>query len=310
MSLREPAWRVFASELNAALEEERGSGERAASYLLSPYGARMNRVLVAGSLAPAEPIGRNPAQPFWRARLTDPSGSLAVTAGGFQPRAMAQLRAESAPRSALVVGKVHLYRGTDGTGYVSVRAEAVRTLDAGGLRAVYLEALTSTLDRLDLLERLRAEPLEPDATWRTQGLPPAWIRAGREALKRYPTIDRAAFRGSLRPVVAVLEGRVEAPRPPAASVSVRPSEPAAPKARAPPTEAERAQESELLDLIDELSEASVDGYADYRDLRERLLERGMTEEVTEATLARLQEEGEVEEPIMGKLRRALSVTEG
>jgi RPA family protein len=52
MSGRETAWRVLAQEFGASIEEEKGVGERAASYLLSPLGARMNRVLVAGVLSP------------------------------------------------------------------------------------------------------------------------------------------------------------------------------------------------------------------------------------------------------------------
>ena len=55
MPRREPAWRVTTWELEAAVEEERGAGDRAASYLISPFGGRLNRVLVAGTLSPAEP---------------------------------------------------------------------------------------------------------------------------------------------------------------------------------------------------------------------------------------------------------------
>ena len=40
MSLREPAWRITARELESSLEEEKGEGERPATYLLSPFAAR------------------------------------------------------------------------------------------------------------------------------------------------------------------------------------------------------------------------------------------------------------------------------
>ena len=72
MTFREPAWRVVARELESSLEEERGTGERAAAYVLSPFGARMNRVLLAGSLSPPEPIGRDASQPFWRSPALGP----------------------------------------------------------------------------------------------------------------------------------------------------------------------------------------------------------------------------------------------
>jgi RPA family protein len=313
MALREVAWRVTAHEILSALQEERGTGERAATYLLSPYGARMNRVMIAGNLSAPESIGRDPAQPFWRAHLADPTGTVAVTAGGFQPRAMAQLRAGSAPRPALVVGKLHLYRGNDGTGYVSIRAEAVRTLDDEPMRTALADELAQSLDRLDLVERLMREPMVPDATLRSEGIAPVWLRAARESIRRYPSIDRPAFRGTLKQLLPVIEGRAAAPSsapsiPP--SVRVTRIEPPAPKHREAPSASERANESAFLDVMDELADGSMDGYADYRELRQRLAERGLSEDAAETILARLQDDGVVEEPIMGKLRRASALTDG
>ena len=201
MSGREPAWRVLAQELSASMEEERGSGERAASYVLSPLGARMNRVLVAGTLSPAESIGRDESQPFFRARLADPTGSISVTAGGYQPRAMADLRAISETVRALVIGKVHLFRGRDGVTYTSVRAEAVHPVVESSLREIYADAARQTLDRIELTERLRAEPMRLDSALVEEGYPLAWIRAARDATLRYPNIDRSTFRQGLSAVV-------------------------------------------------------------------------------------------------------------
>lgn len=300
MALREPAWRVFASELLASLQEERGSGERAASYLLSPYGARMNRVLLAGTLSSPETIGRDPSQPFWRARLVDPTETVAVTAGAFQPRAMAQIQSVPGPRSALVVGKVHLYRGSDGTGYVSVRAESIRTIGEEEMREVFVEALGQTLDRLDLYRRMASDPGISDSAFENEGVPSAWIRAGREAIQRYPSIDRAAYRDRLRSVVEVISGARPPLPPPAASVRVTTVAPPSP----PPTERDRTGESEFLDVLDELSEASSDGYADLKELAQRLHENGIAPERSEEILDHLQADGVVEEPIVGKLRRA------
>ncbi|HTZ61534.1 MAG TPA: hypothetical protein VMC82_02675 [Thermoplasmata archaeon] len=304
MALREPAWRVTARELESALEEERGAGERAVSYLLSPFGARMNRVLVAGTLSPAEPIGRDESSGFWRARLSDPTGAIAVTAGSFQPRAMAQLRSAREPRPAIVVGKVHLYRGRDGVGYVSVRAEAVRSTSENEERAMLVDAVRQTLDRLDLLERLEKSPTTDETALRGDGTPATWIRAARDALQRYPQVDRAAFRRELLPVVRRIAGESAPPpagTPPTVTVTRAPP----PRAAAPPpTAAERAEESVFLDLLDEIAEVSVDGYADLKEVLSRLETQGVVADRAESVLNRLEEEGVVEEPIVGKLRRA------
>lgn len=306
MALREPAWRVTARELESSLEEERGEGERAVSYLLSPFGARMNRVLVTGTLSPAEPLGRDESQPFWRARLSDPTGTVAVTAGTFQPRAMAALRSTNAPQPAVVVGKVHLYRGRDGVGYVSVRAEAVRFVAEAQERSVLAEIVRQTLDRLDLLERLVRDPALSTESLVAGGVPTGWARAARDALARYPNVDRTAFRGELGSAVRRVagdSGPTPSAGPPSPSLRVSRA-PSARPAPPPPTAAEREEESVFLDQLDEAAELSADGYADLKELLARVAGRGLVADRAEAVLTRLEEEGVVEEPIVGKLRRA------
>lgn len=305
MALREPAWRVSTRELESSLEEEKGSGERAASYLLSPFGSRMNRVLVAGTLSPAEPIGRDEAQTFWRARLSDPTGAVAVTAGSFQPRAMAQLRVATTPRSAIVVGKVHLYRDRSGVGYVSVRAEGLRTASESEERALLADMVRQTLDRLDLIDRIEKGTVFGDAEARAGGIPTPWVHAAREALRRYPNVDRAAFRRELRSAVRRIAGDTgpEPSRSPPSTVTVIRA-PAPKGAASPPSAAERAEESVFLDLLDEVTEVSVDGYADLKELFSRVASRGLVSDRAEATLNRLEDEGVIEEPIVGKLRRS------
>ncbi len=297
---------MTARELESSIEDEKGEGERAATYLVSPFGARMNRVLIAGTLSPAEAIGRDESQPFWRARLTDPTGAVTITAGSFQPRAMAQLRSSTSPRPAIVVGKVHLYRGRDGVGYVSVRAEAVRFVAETDERSVLADVVRQTLDRLDLVERIEKGPSAPDEVLVTEGAPRPWVRAAREALRRYPNIDRADFRAELRSAVRRVagdSGPVASSIAPSSGVTVSRAPPPRP-APPPPTAAERAEESAFLDQLDEIAEVSADGYADLKELLVRVAARGMTADHAESVLNRLEEEGVIEEPIVGKLRRA------
>jgi RPA family protein len=305
MARREPAWRVTAREIESSLEEERGVGERAAGYVLSPFGSRMNRVVLAGALSPAEPVGRDEPPTFWRARLSDPTGAVAVTAGSFQPRAMAQLRAARESRPAIVVGKVHLYRGRDAVAYVSVRAEAVRSVAEHDERAVLADIVRHTLDRLDLLERLEKEPGVPEETLRRDGTPSAWIHAARDSLRRYPSVDRAAFRRELAVAVRRVAGEPGPPRtaPTPTTVTITRSPPSRPPPP-PPTAAEREEEAVFLTLLDEIAEVSVDGYADLREVLSRLEAQGVVGDRAETVLNRLEEEGVVEEPIVGKLRRA------
>jgi RPA family protein len=306
VSGREPAWRVFAGELAASLEEDRGTGERAASFVVSPLGARMNRVLLAGMLGPAEAAGRDPAQPFWRARLVDPTGTVTVTAGGFQPRALAALQGFVPAGPAVVVGKVHLFHARDGTTSASVRAEELRPAPPEEVRALQRETLAQTLERIELLERTRrGEESRPDAP----PAPAAWVAAARSSLERYPSTDIGAFRQTLRAVLAP-GADAPGPAPPAPTTRQAPLEPVVRRVAAPlpaPKPAphrDHAHEALFLDLIDELCEHSDDGYADLRDAQQRAAARGVSPEAIEEILNRLEESGVLEEPIVGKIRRA------
>ena len=87
---REVAWRLFASEYNDANLEAEGGGERPPSYIVTPLGARVNRVFVVGVITDVENVGTD-GQPMWRARVSDPSGTFHVYAGQYQPEAAAAL---------------------------------------------------------------------------------------------------------------------------------------------------------------------------------------------------------------------------
>ncbi len=305
MSGREPAWRLLAAEFTAAIEEEKGTGERAASYVLSPLGARMNRVAVVGSMGAAEALGREEDSPFYRGRLEDPTGTFAVTAGGFQPRAMTTLRSLAEPRTVWVVGKAHLFRGRDATVHPSIRAEAIRTISQTEYRELLTDAVQQGVERLDLVRSLRdgTGPTQEEA--RARDLPPLWLRGARAAVARYPTIDLAPFRAAFGRALDAAVGTLTPPAPPPPGrVQVHRAPPTPPPAPPARSAAERAEEAAFLDLIDELSDASADGYADLKDAIARAAARGMTDAQAEELVNRLEESGVLEEPIVGKLRRA------
>lgn len=308
MTGREVAWRVVAREVTSASEEERGTGERAASYLVTPLGARANRVLLSGRLSVPEMVGRDEAAPFYRTRLSDPTGEASVTAGGFQPRALAAFRLLDSPRAAMVVGKAHLYRGRDGNAYPSIRAEAVHLLPPEDPWSYLAESLDQVVRRFDLSMRFRQAPPPGESTLLEEGFPLEWVRGAALARERYPTFDLETFRPSLEAYAAAVEAKkeltsLEAPtlqEPP--RLTITRESPQAP--RPPATAEERARESAFLDILDELAEASLDGYANLADLVELARARGIGEREAEELVGRLEESGAIEEPIVGKLRRA------
>jgi uncharacterized protein len=302
VTARETAWRVFAAELNAATRDERATGEKATTYLLTPAGARLSRVLAAGILGPAQLMGADPAQPLYRATLTDATGSVAVTASSYQPSALAALRGWEAAGAVLVVGKAHLFLGRDGIGQTSIRAERVAPISDAELGEIRAEIAAQTEGRLSLVERARTGP-------RAAGDAPApalWTDAAGRSVRAYPTVDLRSLRASLlggrpEPPVPVAAGSGSAPAPPA---TARVPGSAADLGRASLSAAARAQESAFLDLVDELAENSADGCADLREVLQRAAVRGVREVAAEELLNRLVAAGVLEEPVVGRIRRS------
>ena len=56
MNARETAWRVFATELNSSTLEIKATEEKMPSYIVSPLGAKINRVLITGVLTEKENV--------------------------------------------------------------------------------------------------------------------------------------------------------------------------------------------------------------------------------------------------------------
>jgi len=146
---REPARRVFASELREARHQfKEGTEEKSPTYVLLPTGQRCNRVFVVGSMTEKQRQGEQNI--FYRARVVDPTGTTFVTAGNYQPEAMQQIARVEPPAFVAVVGKPNVFEAPDGGGvYVSLRAESVTVVDRETRDLWILDAAKATLDRID-----------------------------------------------------------------------------------------------------------------------------------------------------------------
>src|SRR5256712_9428270 len=126
--MREVAWRLFASEYNDATLEMDGGGERAPSYVVTPLGAKVNRVFVVGVITDVENVGTD-IQPMWRARVSDPTGTFRIYAGQYQPEAAATLSKLKPPVFGAIVGKSRVYSPEAGRAFTSLRPARIQ---AGG----------------------------------------------------------------------------------------------------------------------------------------------------------------------------------
>lgn len=143
---REVAHRIFACEFeDATYTYTESDEERAPKYVVSPTGARINRMFVVGVLTAVERVNEETV----RARVVDPTGAFVVYASQYQPDARAQLEEIQPPAYVAVTGKANTFRpdGADRI-YTSIRPEAVAIVDEATRDRWTLATAEHTLDRL------------------------------------------------------------------------------------------------------------------------------------------------------------------
>ena len=152
MNMRETAWRVFATELNASTLEIRATEEKSPSYIVSPLGAKINRVLVAGVLTEKENVG-TPDDPRWRARIQDVNGSFYLSIGMYQPEALAAMADIEVPCYVAAVGRVKAFTNTEQRTFINVRPEHIVPISESVRNEWVLETAKSTWKRLTNTKR-------------------------------------------------------------------------------------------------------------------------------------------------------------
>ncbi len=160
---REVAKRIFAEELkssNYSFRDGEDQHQYAPSYLLTPTGAKCNRVFVVGTLTEKDDIGGDTE--YWRGRVVDPTGSILIYAGQYQPEAAQILACMEAPSYVAVVGKPNLYQTDDGNIIISLRAESIQRVDENTRNQWIIDTARRTLERLEALKNARPIPVSSD----------------------------------------------------------------------------------------------------------------------------------------------------
>jgi RPA family protein len=148
---REVARRVFAQELrdsNLASKDE--SDQYAPQYILTPTGAKVNRIFLVGTLIEKEDIGKG--SEYWRGRVSDPTGSFIIYAGQYHPEAAQFLSSCELPVFVSVVGKTSTYTTDDGDVLTSIRPENIEEVDEATRDLWILDTAKQTLDRIKEIE--------------------------------------------------------------------------------------------------------------------------------------------------------------
>ncbi len=149
--VREVAHRVFAAEFRESnLQAKEGQDQYSPSYLITPTGAKCNRVFVVGTLTEKEDVGTD--SEFWRGRIVDPTGAFFVTAGQYQPEAAQVLAKTTPPEFIAVIGKPNTFTTKEGNMLTSIRAESLQLVDAATRDRWVVDTAKLTMARLEKLK--------------------------------------------------------------------------------------------------------------------------------------------------------------
>ena len=143
---REVAYRLFAAEFDdATVSYAESDEERAPKYVVTPTGARVNRMFAVGVLTEVESVNDD----VLRARVVDPTGAFVSYAGQYQPDAAAFFERTDPPAFVALTGKARTFQPEDGDRvYTSVRPESVSAVDAETRDRWTVSAAEATLRRV------------------------------------------------------------------------------------------------------------------------------------------------------------------
>lgn len=306
---RETAQRVFAAEYNAANLEYKEAGERSPSYVVTPLGARVNRLFVVGVLTANERIGQ--AQDMWRAQIMDPTGTFNVYAGQYQPEAASALAEIRPPALVAVVGKSRAYAPESGVVYTSIRPETIKIVNVAERDRWVLETAKHTLARLDAMREAKKLDKPSVAALEELGYTKEIAEGTLRALEHYKGAELEKYAQSAKDALAALlgPGAKDVLATPAFATAASKAPTAAPKsAGAPPQPAAPAPAADARKLAVEEKVAALatkldDGKgAPWEDIVSNAAKERISEEEVEEALNSLMDKGVVYEPVLGRIK--------
>lgn len=312
MNIREVSWRVFAEEYASSTMEHSGEGEKPVSYVVTPLGARVNRMLVVGVVTEVEEVGEE-GRPRYRARMEDPTGTFYLSAGEYQPEAAVSLSKISPPAFAAVVGKSRAYSPEEGVTYLSIRPERIREVTGEARDNWVLETAKSTLVRIDAVEEALKMDQPSAGELVRLGYPENLAEGVVLALEYYKEVDLDRFRESVKDALRTI--LPDDRKVPSGKRRPKPSTPAEPS---PEKKATGKKEDDAAEELQELEvggdeEATVLGIIDSLDEGpkgaqwEKIVEAAKAKKIDkvrlEEIISNLLDKGEVYEPELGMMKK-------
>ena len=201
---RQTAWRVFAGEFNDSTVEVKSQEEMTPSFVITPLGAKVNRLFIIGVLTDVENISQE--GDLLRAHISDPTGVFTLYSGQYQKEVTDALTKIEVPTFVAVIGKARTYNPEEGLMYVSIRPERIMEVSAEIRDKWIYETCKNTKDRIEaVMEAMKMD--ESNASELTKlGYSKELSEGIVEALKNYENID-------LKKYVALIKESLQYLRP-------------------------------------------------------------------------------------------------
>jgi len=289
MISRETAWRVFAGEYNASTYRLSESGERSPSYVITPLGAKMNRVFVVGVVTDVENIGTD-TEPMWRARISDPTGVFHLMAGQYQPLASQALSKIKPPAFAAVIGKARTYSPEEGIVYVSIRPEVIKEVTAELRDYWVLDSCRNLKRRLEAMREALQMHQPTIKELRSLGYGQQLADGIVLALEHYGQIDLERYDSMLIDALQYLIPEYKEKTEVLVKDEVEEE-----------VEGTNENEEKVLEIISSLD--SDGSGARWEEILEKAKKEGIDKDVLEEVINSLLDKGLAFEPVLGKIKR-------
>ena len=316
---RQTAWRVFAGEFNDSTVELKGEGEMTPSYVVTPLGAKVNRLFIIGVLTDVENVSED--GDLVRAHISDPTGVFTLYSGQYQQEATDALSNIEVPAFVAVIGKARTYTPDEGGMYVSIRPEKIMEVSADIRDKWILETCKNTKDRIEaILEALKMDESNAIALKKlgysqelSEGIVEAIKNYGKVDLSKYVTLIQESLQ-YLRPKDDKLPDITEKPKTKKVTIKKpevvekeetteeKPVEEKKEEKKSEETEEDKKFEEIENTVFDTIKEIEGDDGAAWDTITEKCEKAGLDKDSIEEALTSLMDKGMIYEPVLGTIK--------
>ena len=302
---RQTAWRVFAGEFNDSTVEIKGEGEMAPSFVVTPLGAKVNRLFIIGVLTDVENISEDGE--LVRAHISDPTGVFTLYSGQYQQEATTALSDIEVPAFVAVIGKARTYTPEDGGLYVSIRPERIMEVTADARDKWILETCKNTKDRIEAF--LEATQMNESGAndLKKLGFSQELTEGISTALENYQNVDLKKYVSLIQESLQYIKPRKETL--PDTKIEEETKDKKETKQKVKKTEETKEENSKDFDseeientVLETIKGIEGEEGAAWDSITEKCEKAGIDKDSIEEALTSLMDKGLIYEPILGTIK--------